>query len=234
MNYVDFLRKHGYSKEVVRLAEGEIDVPEYTFEAPADPIFGFPPVLIPLWSSSSWPGYIGIARHWFGPAKESFVQFFVEDFSFVEIARNFQQFKAWMVYDFLCNIPDFDEVGKFASSIGFCAPEEVVAIFEEVSDVQDLTKLNVFASDLPAILKHPDRHGKPEWVVEMSLQNDNQVLIDKGFYEEAWYQLNSSLLERSYVLKLLSALRPRAKEECAFRDLISCWAESNAGVGLGH
>lgn len=234
MDYVDFLRKHGYSKEIVRLAEGGIDVPKYTFKAPADPVFGFPPVLIPLWSNSAWPGYIGISKHWFGPAHESFVQFFVEDLSFVEIARSFQQLKAWMVYDFLCNVPDFDEVGKFANSIGFCAPEEVAAIFEGVSDVQDLTKLSVFGLDMPAILKHPDRHGTPEWVVEAPRLNDTQVLIDKGFYEEAWYQLNSALVERSEILKLLDVLRPRAKEECAFRDLIICWTESNAGAGSGH
>jgi hypothetical protein len=63
MDYVDFLRKHGYSKEIVRLAEGGIDIPKYTFKAPADPVFGFPPVLIPLWSNSAWPGYIGISKH---------------------------------------------------------------------------------------------------------------------------------------------------------------------------
>lgn len=227
MDYVGFLRKHGYSKEILQFAEGGVEFPKYTFEAPADTVFGFPPVLIPLWSNSAWPGYIGIAKHWFGPIKESFVQFYVEDFSFVEIAKNVQQLKAWMVYDFLCNIPDKNEVGDFARSIDFCAPEELESVFEGVSDILDLTKLSAFSSDLPAILKDPGQGGKPEWTVGASRFDETQSLIDRGFYEDAWYHINSAFTGRAETIKFLSALCPHAKQGNAFRDLISCWTESS-------
>jgi hypothetical protein len=162
MGYIEFLSKNGFPQNVVDIAKGLVKVPDYTVQASADLSFGFPPVLILLWSNPGWPGYIGIAKHWFGNRPDTFVQFYTAEYSFVEVARNFDQLKAWMVFDFLCNVPAPEEVSEFAESIGFCAANDVDDIFSDCEDISDLAKLSVFKDDLPAVIKKEKGKRKKE------------------------------------------------------------------------
>ncbi len=227
MGYIEFLSKYGYSQELVNIAKGLVEVPDYTVQAPSDPSFGFPPVLIPLWSNASWPGYIGIAKHWFGSRQDTFVQFYADEFSFVEIARNIEQLKAWMVFDFLCNVPAPDEVGRFAESIGFCAADEVENIFADCEDVSDLTKLNIFKNDLPLVIEKGNEFGDPEWLMKTSGVNEIKGLISAGQYEDAWSQLNSVVISKPEIVDILNTLSLHVTDKDAFKDLIACWSASN-------
>ncbi|UTV26468.1 hypothetical protein [Photobacterium atrarenae] len=227
MDYIQFLSKYGYSQELVNIAKGLVDVPSYTVQAPSDLSFGFPPVLIPLWSNASWPGYIGITKNWFGNRQDTFVQFYADEFSFVEIARNFDQLKAWMVFDFLCNVPNPDEVGRFAESIGFCDADEVESIFADCEDVSDLAALNVFEDDLPPIIEKGDEFGVPEWLMKTSGVNEIKRLISTEQYEDAWCQLNSAVISKPDVVDILELLSHHVPEKDAFKDLITCWLASN-------
>lgn len=227
MGYIEFLSKYGYSQELVNIAKGLVEVPDYTVQAPSDPSFGFPPVLIPLWSNASWPGYIGIAKHWFGDRQDTFVQFYADEFSFVEIARNFEQLKAWMVFDFLCNVPAPDEVGRFAESIGFCAATDVEAVFSDCEDISDLVKLSVFKNDVPAVIARSEESDSPGWLVEASGVANIKSSIASGDYEKAWYQLNSSVISKGDILSLLNELPPYADDSEAFKSLVTSWSEAN-------
>ncbi|WP_428240620.1 hypothetical protein [Gynuella sp.] len=227
MGYIEFLSKYSYSQELVNIAKGLVEVPDYTVQAPPDPSFGFPPVLIPLWSSASWPGYIGIAKHWFGRRQDTFIQFYADEFSFVEIARNLEQLKAWMVFDFLCNVPTPEEVCHFAESIGFCAVDEVESIFADCEDVSDLANLSIFKNDLPSVIGKGSESGDPEWLKKTEGVNEVKGLMSADRYEDAWYQLNSTVISKPEVVDILNALSLRVTNKEAFKDLISCWLASN-------
>lgn len=227
MDYVEFLSKHGYSQDLVNIAKGLVKVPDYTVQAPTDPSFGFPPVLIPLWSNASWPGYIGIAKHWFDNRQDTFVQFYSDEFSFVEIARNLEQLKAWMVFDFLCNVPAPKEVELFAESVGFCAADDVERIFSDCEDVSDLSKLSIFKNNLPPVIGKGEEFGNPEWLVKSSGISGIKQAITSGNYENAWYQLNSTVAEKSDVVEILNTLSNHVTDITAFKDLITCWSDSN-------
>ena len=227
MDYIEFLSKNGYSQSLVDISKGLVKVPDFTVQAPADLSFGFPPVLIPLWSNGSWPGYIGIVKHWFGGRQDSFVQFYTAEHSFVEVARNFDQLKAWMVFEFLCNVPAPEEVGAFAESIGFCAANDVDDIFSDCEDISDLAKLSVFKNDLPAALEKGDELGDPEWLAKTSGVSEIRGLIASGQYENAWYQLNSSLISKEDIQNILNELSPYVNERDVFEGLVSSWVKTN-------
>ncbi|MDP1979214.1 hypothetical protein [Undibacterium sp.] len=227
MNYLDFLSKHGFSKEIQNIAKGGVAVAEFTFKAPADLSFGFPPVLIPLWSEGSWPGYIGIARHWFGDQPDTFIEYFSGETSAIEIAKNLSQLKAWLVFDSLCNVPDLDEVGQFAESIGFCGSNEVEAIFEECEDVSGLANLDIFKENLPSVLKNGEKLGKPEWWLPPSGLNEIRNHINCGRFDLAWCQLNSGGFEASEIADILNLLSNHVERKAEFRDLIICWGNAN-------
>ena len=227
MSYIEVLSKNNYSQGLVDIAKGLAIVPDFTVQAPADTSFGFPPVLIPLWSNASWPGYIGIAKHWFGGRQDSFVQFYAAEYSFVEVAKNFDQLKAWMVFDFLCNVPAPDEVGEFAESIGFCSASDVDDIFSDCENISDLAKLSVFKGDLPAVIEKGEGLGDPEWLVKASGVAEIKKLVSSGQYEDAWYQLNSSVISKGDVLNILNELVPYTNDSVAFKGLVSNWVEAN-------
>lgn len=228
MEYIEFLSKNKYPEELVNIARGLVEVPNFTVQAPADLSFGFPPVLIPLWSNASWPGYIGIAKHWLGERSDTFVQFYSDEYSFVEIARNLNQLKAWMVFDFLCNVPAPNEVGRFSESIGFCKSSEVENIFANCEDVSDLGKLDVFKIDIPAVIERGEYLGEPEWLLKSSGVGEIDGLVFSGQYEKAWYQLNSGVFDKLEVLEILNTLSLHVgNKKSSFQDFISCWSRGN-------
>ncbi len=231
VNYIDLLRNCGYGNDILDIASGKIEVPEFTFEAPFHPSYGFPPALIPLWSNGDWPGYVGLVKHWFGKRPDTFVQFYVEDFIFKEVAKNLNQLKAWMVFDFLRNVPDFDEVGRFAESFVFCKAEEIGNIFADCKGkgVYGLRNLDAFAGDLPAALKDRDQSGEPDWLSKPADVDEIVKLIENRQFELAWYKLNSSdELANADILNILKRMSPATGDkEPFFNDLISCWEDAN-------
>lgn len=228
MNYQELINKIGYSNEVVKIARGDVIVPKFTYEAPFDPAFGFPPALIPLWSCSSWPGYVGIVRDWFGDNADSFVQFFIEEHEFVEVAKNLEQLKAWLVFDFLCNVPAPDEVERFAHSIAFNGKDDVEGYFAGIDDTSDLAKLDVFKSDPPAIFAVSEEKAMPLWL-EKSEQTCNLIeLLDKGEMAQVWKVLNSNMRDRGEIKNILVKMSEKNSEDSSlFSDLTKCWLDSN-------
>ena len=230
MNYKKLLKSEKYPKEILDIFDGTVEVPDFTIEAPINPDFGFPPALIPLWSNGSWPGYVGLVKHWFGDKPDIYVQYYSELNSYVEIARDFEQLKAWLVFDFLCNVPAPDEVGRFAESIGFCSAEKVENIFSDCDDISELRRLQIFNRDLPAVIEKGEEYGEPEWVMETISSDEIHNLILSGKLENAWYQLNSSILDNDKTLNLLkemSSCIEDADKRSSFDGLINCWSEQN-------
>ena len=112
-SYTDLISRLGYSDEIVAIARGDVEMPRYSFDAPSHPLWCyFPPALLPLWSRSEGPCYIGIVKHWFGQDDGTFLEYDAEHDEIREIAKDFEQFKAWQVFDFLYTCSDAAEVGR--------------------------------------------------------------------------------------------------------------------------
>lgn len=220
MTYIDFLIQHSFPEEVILIAEGKVNVPRFTVSAPADLIYGFPPGLIPLWSNSSWPGYIGLMTQWFGDTRHYFVKFYVECHSFTEIARDIEQLKVWMTFDFLCNVPDADEVGRFAESIGLCRGDELEDMFAKCQTVHDLIQIPCMNSAPP--------HGIMDKSRAIGANQSEDIshiyeLIEQRDYHSAWQSLNSRPFKHETVVGILDALAPHSMDTKRFNDLIQCW-----------
>jgi hypothetical protein len=207
------------------IIQGFIDTPKYTITAPADLSFGFPPVLLPLWSNAALPGYIGLAKHWFGSRPDSYVKFYSGEFQFKEIARNPIQLKSWLTFDFLCNVPDIREVGEFSESIGYCPENKIESLFKNCNDEKELRSLPEFQSNPPLAVSSNGKQTHPTWVTNNVTQPDVEQSIAHGDYEKAWYQLNSSPIPKDITLKLLQQLLPHAEDQEGFSQLISDWGD---------
>jgi hypothetical protein len=224
MNYKILLANNGASSTLLSIFDGEIEVPHFTLEAPVNPSFGFPPILVPLWSNGSWPGYIGVVKDWFGDRPDIYVEFFSELGSFTEIAKTFEQLQAWMVFDFLCNVPASDEVERFAESIGFCDADDIDDVFVDCDDVSDLALLDLFKGNLPAAVDDSEGEGVPEWHISPLNKADIRSLISNGSFEKAWYALNCSKLEISETKLILDELlHVIGDKKEQFSQLINCW-----------
>lgn len=132
---------------IEELASGRVKMPLFTYEAPFDRNYGFPPALIPVLSTPSWPGYIGLVHHWFGNAADTFVKYYAEQSLMVEIANDINQLRVWLVFEFLSNVPEVDEVAQFATAVGFTSMSEVEGYFSRCERVGDLANLGVFSGD---------------------------------------------------------------------------------------
>jgi len=228
VDYIELLNKCGYPKDIIDIASGAVDVPDFTIQAPYEPSFGFPPALIPLWSNSSWPGYIGVVRHWFGNVSDTYVQFYSESHLFIEVAKNLNQLKAWLVFDFLCNVPEPDEVGCFSESIGFCKAKEVNSIFANCKNISMLRNLDVFSNNLPAVIEKGEEGGEPDWLLRPANADGIRRLIDSGQYESAWYQLSSNEFDELEVLDILKSMQTVASgNKELFKHLVTCWKNAN-------
>jgi hypothetical protein len=94
MNVKTALEALGLPHALVACADGSIDPPICTLQAPAE-WYGFPPALIPIWSDGSRPTYIGYWKHWFVDREPTFVTMYVgSDRMTVEIARTPEQLMA--------------------------------------------------------------------------------------------------------------------------------------------
>lgn len=229
MSYIDLLQKIGSNAKLLDCAVGNLAVPEFTVEAPFDSSFGFPPGLMPVWSNGDWPGYIGVWLQWFGRNREpSYARYFVESQNVQELASTFEQFIAWMTYDFWINVPEEDEeeVGAFAESIGLCKASEVGRVFDGIGGLSDFEKLDAFSGGLPDSFR--DRYAKPTWFLPFSeLELDDQIKSEN--WENVWYMINSPGWSVSVVRKTLPILRPHA-DSVLFPELVECWNDAHKGL----
>lgn len=118
----------------VRLADGTIPIPLETIDVPPD-MHGFPPALIPVWSNSSGPYYVGYWRHWFCERPVTIVELNVEDnWMAIEIARNSSQLVRLVCLDLICNETEMRDVRKFCHQAGIDPTE-----FTEIRSIADAT-----------------------------------------------------------------------------------------------
>ena len=90
--YHKVLASLGMDDAVMQCASGRIPLPLEGIELPPY-WYGFPPALIPLWSGSAGPEYIGIWKHWFIKNEPTYVNMLVDaDRLTIEIARTAEQF----------------------------------------------------------------------------------------------------------------------------------------------
>lgn len=205
---------------IEELASGRVKMPLFTYEAPFDPNYGFPPALIPVLSTPSWPGYIGLVHHWFGNAADTFVKYYAEQSLMVEIANDINQLRVWLVFEFLSNVPEVDEVAQFATAVGFTSMSEVEGYFSRCERVGDLANLGVF-SNAPAALR--SRDGRPNWVCA---EDSFDRHFESGDFELAWYALNSRGLDFHSTAGRLEKLISHAKSP-DFVHLVQAWKLCN-------
>lgn len=226
MTYGSLLTELGYSGNILKAHAGDFSVPSFTIDAPFKGAYGFPPIIVPLWSNGAWPGYIGISTKWFGMKEEGFLSYYSESQIISEIAKSFEQLAAWLTFDFLCNIPNESEVGRFAESIGLCRPGEVERYFDGCSDINDLSRLAVFKSDLPQAVVGGRGNVQPAWVQKGVNKNRVMSLLDNGDFVGAWYAINSPGLSRGEIRNFLDIIAPFAEDE-RFFHLVECWCRAN-------
>ena len=220
MGFGQLIKDLNIPSEILDCATGTVRVPEFTINAPFDPSFGFPPAIIPIWSNSSWPGYIGVLKHWFGQDNSyCYCQYYAETNQFFEIARNFEQFRAFMVYDFLRNVPDFDEVGEFAEDIGLCKSFQVEKYFTGCRVLEDLLSLDVFHHDPPSLLV--DGEKPQEWAVSYSIEKFEAAIVE-GRWDDLWFLTNSPGWTVAGTKRALGVLRGHARD-ALFNELVECW-----------
>lgn len=221
LTVIELLRMLGMPNWIVRCARGEIAFPDFTVDVPCNFSYGFPPALLPLWSYSSGPSYIGVLHHWFGHRKTTFGRYDIETRQLTEVARSPDQLRVWIVFDFLSNVPDADEVAAFAESVELCTPSELGAFFEHYDEVKELVKHPVFKGRLPldmaqtftsgysgdfpndqsdlrrycqseVSMKDRDQFANiPPWFGERDKPELFRELLDSNDYSGAWFCLNS-------------------------------------------
>lgn len=120
MSYAELLQELRYPKPLVSIAAGEILPPIESCRAPFDQRFGFPPVLLPVWTDLSKPAHIGVWRHWFCDRKPSFTLVSIEGgMRPQEIARSFEQLvQTIAIWSIVENDGVEREVERFARSVG--------------------------------------------------------------------------------------------------------------------
>lgn len=215
------LHSLGMPDWLVRCASGDITPPEFTFDFPCRLDYGFPPAVLPIWSESAGPSYIGVLHHWFGDRKTTFVEYHLETKRFTEFARTPDQLRFRIVFDLLCNVPDSEEVAEFADALGLCPLDEFEDFFAEFEDEEEIVHHPVFQDSLPLGLatKNSEYTGDfplrnadlkrycdfevgrkviakakdvPPWFGDVEKSKLFDSLLLSKDYQGAWFCLNSS------------------------------------------
>lgn len=145
----DVLRLLNMPEWLNRCASGDVIPPEFTYDVPCDLGYGFPPAIIPIWSSQDGPDYLGVLKHWFSNRQTTFVRYNKECESFIEIARTPDQLRIWLAFRFFCNVPDEDEVAAFMKAVYLCDDETFADYFRGYEDASDLMRNPTFVDRLP-------------------------------------------------------------------------------------
>ena len=226
MTYSRLLRAIGAPSQVVAACEDQISLPRFTLRTGAGAGFGFPPIVIPIWHSGDWPGYIGMVVPWFGGSEYGFVRYESETGDMQEIARTPTQLFTALAFDFLCNVPDREEVGDFAEAAGVCVASQVESHFRNIQEYRDLLGLAVFQQDPPNALTG-EGGGTPSWLLARATVRDVPEAIRSQEYNLAWRRLNSAAPDYSETIELLDKLASHAKNP-EFGNLVQCWQRYNS------
>ena len=154
----------------LQVPQAALDVAENRVLMPLHPDipflqYGFPPALLPLWSTGS-PIYHGYWKHWFSTRRTTLVEMDVtQQRQTREIARSFAQLAREMVlFTISWNEGMIPAVWDFAAGVGI-SPTEVEQIARMVEKTGDQEKgllaLPLFADDPPMSCFPGDGQGYP-------------------------------------------------------------------------
>jgi hypothetical protein len=127
----------------IEIAVGKIKMPLRVVRTPFE-FYGFPPALVPIWTDSSGPSYVGYWKHWFIPRKPTIVESSVEDgFRVSEYARSIKQAAYIVAAQYIViNGSVDDELLQFAYAVGLDHIRQLAKIVEvhgeELSALQQL------------------------------------------------------------------------------------------------
>ncbi|WP_146118150.1 hypothetical protein [Pseudomonas poae] len=151
MNFKAALEALALPDTLLACADGRISPPIFTLDTPAQ-WYGFPPALIPLWSSGSRPFYIGYWKHWFVDREPCFVKMYVAAGHLtVEIARTPAQLMGVMA---MMSIGVEDgvtpELEQFAQAVGLdCVPALEAQSLKTGDDPQGFANIALFSQKTP-------------------------------------------------------------------------------------
>lgn len=114
---------------LVDIVYNKIELPYPTAHQPAEPLFEFPPALIPLWSDTSMH-YIAYWKHWFNQREKTIIRKFAESKYVVEISRNPAQLFYNVIVDSISTEDDVtEECRSFAKKLGI--NDEIIKQIDE-------------------------------------------------------------------------------------------------------
>lgn len=150
-SYDTLIKTLDLSDSVADCAAGRITFPLVALRSPAE-WYGFPPVLIPIWSDGSGPSYIGIWKHWFTDRPLCFVKMYVGSGRMtIEIARTAEQLLCYMAMATISVDDGVEpELEKFCERVGLQNLSEIDNVsLSTGDDPLGFTAIRQFATDTP-------------------------------------------------------------------------------------
>ncbi|QGJ69284.1 Hypothetical protein PBC10988_9570 [Planctomycetales bacterium 10988] len=144
---------------LIDCALGKTEPPPFTFDMPTYYGYGFPPSVLPIWSSEDGPDYIALLHHPFRNRQTTFITFHIPSGSFTEFARTSDQLKVRVLYDLFCNAPEIEAVEEFAEKVGLCDREKLETYFEPYHTEEELAQHPSFIGCLPLELIESNREN---------------------------------------------------------------------------
>lgn len=130
----------GLKDEIIQIALGNLEFPRGTYSQPAL-CYGFPPIMIPFWSSPDAMIYTGICKHWFSTRSLYFSRMHLNiEYRVDEIAKTVSQFSQYIIAQEIVFEDDLSKkISLFAKEIG-------------VSNLKELNLLTLKSGDDPTAL----------------------------------------------------------------------------------
>jgi hypothetical protein len=121
--YFDVLKYIEVPDSIIKITEGELENLMYFEKIPFEN-YGYPPALIPLWSTGS-PSYVGIWKHWFLDRPANYVSLDLEHPHVYEIARSSEQLLASFFLNLIESRGRTNEIDETAARVGFKLMDQV-------------------------------------------------------------------------------------------------------------
>lgn len=195
------------SDQLKALHSGGIKLPKFTFDAPPNPIFGFPSAFIPILSVDTWPGYIGIVHHWFGRQPRLYAKYLVESSEIIEISSIEEEFIWWLVFEIKSYITMGDnELINFVRGIHLDSPT-ISSLLNCRSQVQ----LNTLLADKFPKGSAANRTMGTVFSWSATTSQDIGVAIRRNAWDEVWRCLNQAGWQDIDEPSIISILRPHCE-----------------------
>lgn len=182
--------------ELIFLANGKIKLPRGTVEQPAN-CYGFPPAMIPFFSSPDSLIYTGYWKHWFCNRSPGFVRMYVNTlYRIAEYARTVKQLQQYLVLSEIVFADELtEEIRNFAKKLHV---ENVDTLDEHTNIYGDrpsgFLKLSDFFIDPPLIcFIEPEKY-------EGDFPHTGMVLDKESMSLSCSLELNETL-EKEYIQK---------------------------------